>query len=272
MRLRGPQGQEITFAQAAYVEDGRGYSSISRTNRRRTVSVTASIDRNVTNAEEIMNELRAGLLTEFSNDYPNLMYNLEGTTRDTEESMASMRSAMIFGLILIFSVLAIPFRSFLQPFVVMSVIPFGIIGAMIGHLLFGFNFSMISLFGMVALTGVVVNDSLVMIDFINRSRREGVPLTEAIMISGVRRFRPIIMTSFTTFFGLVPMIMEKSLQARFLVPMALSLGFGVLFATGITLLLIPTLYLILEDINGLFRREKPETTQNEISSQPSVSS
>jgi multidrug efflux pump subunit AcrB len=270
MRLRTPQGQEIPFAQAAYVDDGRGYSSISRTDRRRTISVTASVDREITNADEILSELRAGVLSELANDYPNLVYNLEGASRDQQESMASMRTAMMFGLVLIFSLLAIPFRSFLQPIIVMSVIPFGIVGATIGHLLFGFNLSLVSVFGMVALSGVVVNDSLVMIDFINRVRREGTPLHDAIMISGVRRFRPIIMTTFTTFFGLMPMIMEKSIQARFLVPMALSLGFGILFATGLTLLLVPTLYLVLEDIKGLFRREKAVATDGELMSQPTL--
>ncbi len=253
MRIRTPDGREVPFPQAAYIDDGRGYSSITRTNRRRTIIVSAQINRQIANAGEILSELRAGVLSDITDDYPRLSYDLEGVSRDQHESMQSMSTAMMFGLLLIFSVLAIPFRSFTQPLIVMSVIPFGIVGAVIGHMLFGFNISMVSLFGMVALTGVVVNDSLVMIDFINRERRRGTPFDEAIMISGVRRFRPIIMTSVTTFLGLIPMILETSIQARFLVPMALSLGFGVLFATGITLVLVPTLYLLLEDYFRPFR-------------------
>ncbi len=258
MRIRTPRGGEVPFSQAAYVEEGRGFSSIKRTDRRRVVNVTARVDKAIANATEILAELEQGILQALVADYPGLTYKLEGASRDQAESVASLRGALAFGLFLIFAALAVPFRSFLQPLVVMSVIPFGMVGALIGHLLFGYNLSMMSLFGMVALSGVVVNDSLVMIDFINRARREGMPLRDAIMKSGKRRFRPIIMTSLTTFFGLAPMILETSIQARFLVPIALSLGFGILFATAITLLLVPTLYLILEDILGLFRREARE--------------
>ena len=159
-------------------------------------------------------------------------------------------------MFVIFALLAIPFRSFTQPFIVMSAIPFGIVGALIGHLVLGYDLSMISIFGIVALAGIVVNDSLVMIDFINRNKEEGLTVREAIIESGKRRFRPIILTSLTTFFGLMPMMLERSIQAKFLVPMAISLGFGVLFATVITLVLIPALYLILEDITDLFRGKK----------------
>jgi len=261
MRFRSTQGQEVPFSRAAYVSEGRGYSTITRTDRRRVVNVTARVNRQQANATEVLAELQQGLLQELTSDYPGLTFDLEGRSRDQQESISSILSALSFGLFLIFAVLAVPFRSFLQPFVVMSVVPFGIVGALIGHLLFGFNLSMISLFGMVALTGVVVNDSLVMIDFINRARRQGAPLREAILVSGKRRFRPIILTSVTTFLGLMPMILENSLQARFLVPMALSLGFGVIFATGITLLLIPTLYLILEDIITAMRGPRPEPVE-----------
>jgi len=162
----------------------------------------------------------------------------------------------ILAMFVIFALLAIPFRSFTQPFIVMSAIPFGIVGALIGHLVLGYDLSMISIFGIVALAGIVVNDSLVMIDFINRNKEEGLTVREAIIESGKRRFRPIILTSLTTFFGLMPMMLERSIQAKFLVPMAISLGFGVLFATVITLVLIPALYLILEDITDLFRGKK----------------
>jgi len=264
MRIRTAAGQEVPFSQAAYVDDSRGYSSITRTNRRRTIVVSAQVNRESANASEIISELKAGVLGDITADYPGLTYDLEGTSRDQQESMASMKTAMMFGLFLIFSMLAIPFRSFMQPLIVMSVIPFGLVGAVIGHLLFGFNLSMVSFFGMIALTGVVVNDSLVMIDFINRERNRGTSFQEAVMISGVRRFRPIIMTSVTTFLGLMPMILETSIQARFLVPMALSLGFGVIFATGITLVLVPTLYLLLEDFLRPFRATPEKVSANSI--------
>jgi len=154
-------------------------------------------------------------------------------------------------LIVIFALLAIPFRSYSQPLLIMAAIPFGIVGAILGHLLMGFDLSILSMFGIVALTGVVINDSLLLIDYINRRLRQGSPLREAILEAGQRRFRPILLTSLTTFFGLMPMILETSVQAKFLVPMAISLAFGILFATGITLLLIPAFYLVLEDARGL---------------------
>lgn len=255
MRIRTPSGKEIPFAQAAYVDESRGFSTISRTDQRRVVSVTAKVNKEMVSADEIIADLETGALADLTADYPGLTYDLEGESREQRETVSSILAAFGFGLLLIFSLLAIPFRSILQPFVVMSAIPFGMVGAILGHLVLGFNLSMISLFGIVALTGVVVNSSLVMIDFINRAREEGMSLSDAIMESGKRRFRPIVMTALTTFFGLTPMILETSLQARFLIPMAVSLGFGVLFATAITLVLVPTLYLILEDIRALFRRE-----------------
>jgi multidrug efflux pump subunit AcrB len=252
MRLRTAGGMEIPFNLAAYIDDSRGFSSITRTDRRRVVNVSAKVDRRLANASEILEDLGAGELKQLSADYPGLSYSREGRSGDMAESMANLSKAMFFVLLLIFAILAIPFKSFTQPLVVMSAIPFGLVGAVIGHMIMGYHISMISLMGFVALAGVVVNDSLVMIDFINRSRAEGKSMREAVMVSGKRRFRPIILTSLTTFFGLMPMIMETSLQARFLIPMAIGLGFGVLFATGITLLLIPSLYLIHEDIMRLF--------------------
>jgi len=148
--------------------------------------------------------------------------------------------------------LAIPFRSYSQPFLIMAAIPFGMVGAVWGHLIMGFSLSMLSIFGIVALSGVVINDSLLLIDQVNRNRRQGQDLFQAVIDGGIRRFRPILLTSLTTFFGLMPMILETSVQAQFLIPMAISLGFGIMFATGITLLLIPTLYIILEDLRKVF--------------------
>jgi len=160
-------------------------------------------------------------------------------------------------LFCIYALLAIPFRSFSQPFIVMAAIPFGMVGAIAGHLIMGLNLSLLSLFGMVGLAGVVVNDSLVLIHTTNRLRADGAGAREAVTRAGGLRFRAIILTSLTTFAGLTPMILEKSLQAQFLIPMAVSLGFGVLFATGITLLLVPCGYVILDDLKRLLIRDKP---------------
>ena len=164
-------------------------------------------------------------------------------------------------LFCIYALLAIPFKSFSQPIIVMAAIPFGIVGAIAGHLIMGLNLSLLSLFGMVGLAGVVVNDSLVLIDATNRIRKQGVSAQESVIRAGGLRFRAIILTSLTTFAGLTPMILEKSIQAQFLIPMAVSLGFGVLFATGITLLLVPCGYAILDDVHtlvGINRKEPVE--------------
>ena len=248
MRIRTPQGKMIPFNQAAYIEEGRGFSEINRTDRRRIVNVSAKVDNETANSTEIIDDLKNGILKQLEAEYPGLGYDLEGQSRDMRESAQSLIQAFMFGLILIYGLLAIPFRSFFQPLIVMSAIPFGLVGAIIGHLLLGMNMSMISMFGIVALSGVVVNSSLVLIDFINKTRTTEKMSSEAVIEAGVRRFRPIIMTALTTFFGLTPMILATEIQAKFLVPMAVSLGFGVLFSTAITLIVVPTMYMILEDI------------------------
>ena len=165
--------------------------------------------------------------------------------------MVGLRRGVLFALLLIYALLAVPFRSYLQPLIVMSSIPFGLVGAVWGHVIMGMDLTLLSMFGMVALIGVLVNDSLVMVDFINRTHRAGTPLEEAVRQAGAARFRPILLTSLTTFAGLTPLLLETSLQAKFLIPMAISLGFGVLFATFVTLMLIPTIYMMLEDAKRL---------------------
>ena len=252
MRIRLPDATEVPFATVADVVQGRGFAAIDRVDRRRAVSVTADVDAATANANQINAELREQVLPELKRSFPGLIYDFEGEQREQRESLESMGRNQLVALLFIFGLLALQFRSYIQPLIVMSVIPFGLVGAAIGHMIMGLDLSMLSGFGIVALTGVVVNDSLIMIDLTNRRRRDGVPLREAVLESGVRRFRPIILTSATTFFGLMPMILERSLQAQFLIPMAVSLGFGVIFATGITLLLVPCVYLILEDLKTVF--------------------
>jgi multidrug efflux pump subunit AcrB len=252
MRIRTPNGGEIPLRQAANLEAGRGYSVINRTDRKRVINVTASVDNNVANAEEILAALDTSILAELSADYPGLSYDLEGEAKERRDSMQSMGRGFLLALFVMYALMAIPFKSYSQPLLIMTAIPFGVVGAVLGHLLIGYDLSILSLFGIVALSGVVVNDSLLMIDRINQSRKNGEEVHEAILKAGQRRFRPILLTSLTTFFGLAPMILETSTQAQFLIPMAISLAFGILFATGITLLLIPTIYYVLEDFRNLF--------------------
>jgi multidrug efflux pump subunit AcrB len=184
-------------------------------------------------------------------DKPGISWSFEGEAREQADIFASLGQMTLIALFIIYALLAVPLKSYIQPFIVMVVIPFGLIGAIGGHIIMGNPMSILSVLGFVALAGVVVNDSLVLVDFINQERTRGIPLREAIETSGAARFRPIILTSLTTFAGLLPVLFETSLQAQFLIPMAISLSFGVLFATLITLLLVPAFYEILEDLKDL---------------------
>jgi multidrug efflux pump subunit AcrB len=256
MRIRTPDGSEVPFSLLADVTMKQGYVSIERTQRKRVIKVYADVDETVTNANEVRNTLEKGFLQNLKFQYPGLRYSIEGEGKEQKESLDDVRLGFIFALFCIYALLAVPFRSFTQPLVVMAAIPFGIVGAVLGHLIMGLNITILSLFGVVGLAGVVVNDSLVLIHATNRLRREGASPQEAVTQAGGLRFRAIILTSLTTFGGLMPMILERSLQAKFLIPMAVSLGYGVLFATIITLLLIPCLYLILEDVHNVTEKIK----------------
>ncbi len=254
MRIRTPAGDEVPFSVAGRMELGRGYATIVRTDRNRTVNVTADVDINVANANEILAAVQSDFMPRLLADYRGLSYTLEGEQQQQRETLGGLQQSFTLALFLIYALLAVPFRSYSQPLIVMSAIPFGIIGAVGGHMLMGINLAILSVFGMVALTGVVVNDSLVLVDFINRSYRTGTPLMQAIREGGEKRFRPILLTSLTTFAGLTPLLLERSLQAQFLIPMAVSLAFGILFATGIILIFVPVCYYILEDVKALTRR------------------
>lgn len=259
LRVRTAGGVELPLAIAGHLQQGRGSSAINRAGRKRVINVAAKVDAQTGNVQDILLNLRQTILADLVADHPGLAYDMEGEERERRESLESMRDGFLMALFLIFALLAIPFRSYSQPLIVMAAIPFSIVGAIWGHMVMGINLSILSLFGIVALSGVVVNSSLLLIDFINSSRKEGMDLHEAVLASGQRRFRPILLTSLTTFFGLMPMILERSVQAQFLIPMAVSLGFGILFATCITLALIPALYMVLEDVRGfLGLMKKPE--------------
>ncbi|MDA7617796.1 efflux RND transporter permease subunit [Verrucomicrobia bacterium] len=254
MRVRLPDGTEVPFEEVAMVERGRGYSTIQRVDRRRSINVVAEVDASQANTTEIINDLDARFLPQLVEKFPNLQYTWEGERREQQETILGIMKGYPLALVIIYSLLAIPFRSYLQPLIVMSAIPFGLVGAVWGHIIMNLDLTILSMFGIVALSGVVVNDNLVLVVFINRQRERGKSLVEAVQMAGASRFRPILLTSLTTFVGLMPLILEKSVQAQFLVPMAISLAFGVMFATVISLLLVPAIYLILEDLIGLFAR------------------
>jgi multidrug efflux pump subunit AcrB len=249
MRIRLPDGTEVPFKEVAKVEYGRGYAMIRRVDKRRIIAVTANVTVSEL-AEEINKDLIANVLPALQSKYAGLSYSFGGERKERNESLGSLFVNFPIALMAIYALLAVQFRSYIQPMIVMSAIPFGLVGATLGHILLGFNLSFLSMFGLVALAGVVVNDSLILIDLINREREEGVLSHQLIRDCATRRFRPIMLTTLTTFLGLTPMMLERSLQAQFLIPMAISLAFGVLFATMITLFLVPSLYMILEDIKN----------------------
>ena len=252
MRIRTPDGSEVPFSTVATAQMGRGFATISRVDRQRTISVTADVDEAVTNANRVLGDMEAGFLPDLLSSSPGVAYSLEGEQRDQQETLQGLAQGFALVMLGIFAMMAIPFRSYLQPLIVLSAVPFGIVGAVWGHVILGYSTSVLSMLGVVALAGIVVNDSLVLVSFINDHRKRGMPLVQAVHQAGIVRFRPILLTSLTTAAGITPLILEKSVQAQFLIPMAISLAFGVLFATFITLGLVPSLYLILEDFKRVF--------------------
>ncbi len=247
MHIRTPRGDEIPFSVAGRIESGRGFASIERTDRKRTVRVTADVGPNQSPGT-IVADLEQGILSEIVADFPGLGYSLEGEQREQAETFAGLIRSFLVALFVIYALLAVPFRSYLQPLIVLSALPFGVLGAVWGHALTGRDLTIFSVWGIVAVIGVVVNDSLVLVDFTNREQRSGTPILEAARRAGEARLRPILLTSLTTFAGLLPLLLEKSLPAQFLIPMATSIAFGVLFATAIILFLVPVSYHILHDL------------------------
>jgi multidrug efflux pump subunit AcrB len=255
MILRAPNGVEIPLREAATLKRGRAYTSIDRRNGQRIVTATANV-RPVSQSGQVLASLKEDILPRLVADYSGLSYSFEGRQADMRESMQSLTKGLLLALLVIYAMLAIPFNSYIQPIIVIFCVPFGIVGAIIGHQIMGYSLSVMSMFGVVALSGVVINDSLVLIDYANRRRRDGSDAHDAVHASGIQRFRPIVLTTLTTFGGLMPMIFETSRQARFLIPMAVSLGFGIVFATLITLLLVPSIYMIVDDVACLFASKR----------------
>ena len=256
MRIRTPDGQAVPFSQVARVEVGRGFASIKRVDRQRALNVTAAVDQAITTPGDVIADLDTRVLPELLAAFPGVRHSFEGQQTEFRDSIGGLMQGFLVALLLIYLLLAVPLKSYAQPLIIMSAIPFGLVGATWGHLIMGMDISMLSMFGLVALAGVVVNDSLLMVDFINRNRRTAVSLTAAVREAGAARFRPILLTSLTTFFGLTPLMLETSLQAQFLIPMAISLAFGVIFSTFITLILVPAGYIMIEDVKGLFSSER----------------
>ncbi|MDA0329839.1 MAG: efflux RND transporter permease subunit [Gemmatimonadetes bacterium] len=252
-----PQGGTVPLAYVADVTRGRSPTEITREEGRRTVTVAGELAPGASSSRPVIASLSQRVFPELREQFPGLEMRFSGQQQELNESLSSLGPMYLVALLLMFSMIAIPFGSYLQPFVVMATVPFGIVGAVLGHLIMGYELSMVSGFGIIALSGIVVNDSLVLVDSVNRFREEGMELFAAVVAGSARRLRPILLTSLTTFFGLAPMILEQSSAARFLVPMAISLGFGALFVTVIALLVVPSLYMILEDLKAWAGNAEP---------------
>jgi multidrug efflux pump subunit AcrB len=263
MRIRTRSGREVPFSSVANIEIGEGVSSIIRIDGERSITISANVNKDKIEPNKVVEDIKENYIPDLLSKYPDVKAQLDGEAKNEGDAVWGLIQGTFFALFAIYALMAIPLKSYSQPLIVMAVIPFGVIGAIFGHFVMGLSLSLLSLFGIVALIGVVVNDSLVMVDYVNQTRASGLSMTEAVIEAGCRRFRPIILTSLTTFFGLVPIMMETSLQAQILIPMAASIAFGILFSTVITLFLVPSLYVIGGDlgsikgrIRNLYRPEK----------------
>jgi len=251
MRIRTADGTEVPFSSVAGVNLGRGYTTIRRVDGQRVVTVTADVNRDITPPETVITALLKKDLPEIIARHPGVSFSLAGEAEERGRSMGSLAATTLLALLVIYALLAIPLQSYTQPLIIMSVIPFGAVGAVMGHLILGIDLVFFSLLGIVALSGVVVNSSLVMVDYVNKQRSSGQSLEWAVSHAGSVRFRPIVLTSLTTFVGLAPMMLDQSLSTMMFVPMAASLGFGVLMGTVVTLFLVPCLLLVREDVMSL---------------------
>lgn len=248
MHIRGANGQTVAINEVADLRMGVGLSAINRIDRERTVTVSADADASKVESGTIIADLSENYIPQLLANYPGIKFGLGGASEEERKLMQRMIIGFIASMFLIYGLLAVPLKSYVQPLVIMSVIPFGFIGAVIGHVLFDVAISMLSIFGLIALAGVVVNDSLMLVEFVNRGRSDKVSIDEALLGAGKKRFRAILLTTMTTFVGLLPMLFETSVQAQFVIPMALWLSFGILFATAITLVLVPCLYRVIYDL------------------------
>lgn len=269
--IQAPNGAELPLSQLADIVLTDGVTRIRRENGNRTINVWAKVDAEQVEPYKVANDIRENFVPELLRKYPLVKSEVSGRIQEEMEGQAKQMRDFVLSLMVIFTLLAIPLKSYSQPLMIMTVIPFGIVGAMIGHMILGLDLNVLSMFGIIAAAGVVINDSLVMVDYVNKTRAQGVSLYDAVVWSGCKRFRAIMLTSFTTFIGLVPIMLETSMQAKMVIPMAVSLGFGVLFATVVTLVMIPSLYLVIEDIKNLRRRRKKQPqTEVGVSDEPQI--
>lgn len=249
--IYAPGGVEVPLFDVVELTEGEAFASINRRDGRRVVSV--SMDAEPASAtSRVLRSLQEEVLPQLRADFPGLTWTFQGSQAEMRESTQILWAGFALAMAVVYALLAIAFSSYVQPLIVMMAIPFGIVGAVIGHIILGYDLSLISLMGIIALSGVVINGSLIMVDYANRKRAE-TSAFDAIHQASIRRFRPIMLTTLTTFGGLTPIILETSTQAAYLIPMAISLGFGILFATAIILILVPCLYMMLEDITALIR-------------------
>jgi multidrug efflux pump subunit AcrB len=254
--IQTPQGTEVPLMDVVELEEGEAFTSINRRDGRRVITVGMDVEpKNATT--RVLESLNSEVLPRLRADYPGITWSFEGSQAEMRESTQALWGGFAIAMLVIYALLAVAFNSYVQPLIVMAAIPFGLFGAVIGHILLGYDLSLVSLMGVIALSGVVVNDSLIMIDLANKKRTDH-NVFQAIYEAGIRRFRPIILTTITTFGGLTPIILETSRQATYLIPMAISLGFGIVFATGIILVIVPSLYMILEDMKGLVLKNHPQ--------------
>lgn len=262
-RIRTRDKRQIPLSQVADIEMKQGYSTIQRVDRKRIITVISDINEEIANARDIVEDLKQNYLDTLANRFPGVTYDLEGQAKRTEESINSLKIGFSLAAMIMFLLLASQFRSYIQPVIIMTAIPFGLIGAVIGHYFMSLDVTMISIFGIVALSGIVVNDSLILIDFINSKVGQGFRVFDAVIDAGQNRFRPVLLTSITTVAGLFPLLLETSFQAQFLIPMAVSISFGLMAATVLTLVFVPSLYVVIRDITGVFvsREETPGLTE-----------
>jgi len=248
MYIRTADGREVPFSTVASYRVETGYQSIERVDRLRTLEVAADVAEDGAPPRAIVESILQNDAPTWLQMYPGLSINMDGELQEEIEFQQAMVYLGMLSMLVIFGLMAVAFKSYWQPFLVLTAVPFGLMGAIFGHWILGWQVSMFSIMGVIACAGVVVNDNLVLIDRINNLRAEGMDLQSALLQGATDRFRPIILTSVTTFVGLVPIMLETSVQAQFLIPMVVSLSFGVMFATGVTLVLVPALYLLGHDI------------------------
>ena len=262
--IQTPNGTDVPLLDVVEVKEKEAFTSINRRNGRRVVNVGMDVE--PSNAVgRVLESIKTKSLPQLAADYPGLTWSFVGSQADMRESTSSLWGSFLMALLIIYALLALAFKNYVQPFIVLTAIPFGIVGAVIGHILLGYDLSLVSLMGMIALSGVVVNDSLIMVDHANKVRKN-TTVYDAIHESGIRRFRPIILTTLTTFGGLTPIILERSSQAFYLIPMAISLGFGIVFATAIILIIVPCLYLVFEDLQQLVMKDRSPEKGVELNS------